>query len=113
MGFLWITDLSKPDRSIDFGTELPWPVEGYLNVLPLCMVVTMLIQQLMAPKPVDPQQQQQQKMMKFMMIGFGVMFYTVPAGLVLYFLFSSLVGIFESRLIKKQLAREDEKDATA
>jgi membrane protein insertase Oxa1/YidC/SpoIIIJ len=47
------------------------------------------------------------------MVGFGVMFYTVPAGLVLYFLFSSLVGIFESRWIKKQLAREDEKTTNA
>jgi YidC/Oxa1 family membrane protein insertase len=71
------------------------------------MVVTMVAQQKMQPLPPDPQQQQQAKMMQYMMVLFGVMFYHVPSGLVLYFLTSSLLGMAEQRWVKSQLAADD------
>lgn len=105
--FLWIKDLSLPDRLIQLPFQLPWPVEGYLNLLPVLMVVTMIVQQKMQPPPPDPQQQQQQQMMSWMLPVFGVLFYTVPSGLVLYFFTSSLLGILEQRWIRHQLQVEE------
>lgn len=51
---------------------------------------------------------QQQKMMSFMMIFMGFIFYNMPAGLNLYFVTSSLVGMGEIRYIRRKLAREEE-----
>lgn len=105
--FLWITDLSKPDRLLAFDFQVPWPMEPYLNVLPLLMVVTMVMQQMFTPKPEDPQQQQQAKVMRFVMVFFGLLFYTMPSGLVLYFVTSSTVATLEMRWIRSQIEKEE------
>ncbi len=107
--FLWIDDLTKPDRLLPLPLpfQLPWPLENYLNVLPILMVATMIVQQKMQPTPADPQQQQQARIMGFMMVLFGFLFYTVPSGLVLYFFTSSLLGILEQRWVRRQLEREE------
>jgi YidC/Oxa1 family membrane protein insertase len=100
---LWITDLSQPDQLC----KLPFPVLGahYLHVLPLIMTVSWLIQSLTQPKAPDPQARQQQKMFLFMPLVFGIMFYSVPSGLTLYWFTSTLLGIVEQLLIKKYYFR--------
>jgi YidC/Oxa1 family membrane protein insertase len=100
---LWITDLSQPDQLC----KLPFPVLGahYLHVLPLIMTVSWLIQSLTQPKSPDPQARQQQKMFLFMPLVFGIMFYSVPSGLTLYWFTSTLLGIGEQILIKKYYFR--------
>jgi YidC/Oxa1 family membrane protein insertase len=105
--FLYMHDLSKPDRIFSFGGVNIWFFGGYFNLLPLLMVATMIIQQRMQPTPADPQAQQQAKMMQWMMIFFGALFYHVPAGLVVYFLTSSLLGMAETKWVKNQIAREE------
>ena len=98
-GFLfWINDLSAPDTIASIGS---FPV----NILPLLMVVSWLVQQSLMPKSGDPQQAQQQKMMKFMPIMFGVICYPMASGLVLYWLTSTFLGIIEQKLIKLEIAR--------
>ena len=42
-----------------------------------------------------------QKMMKYMMLLMGFMFFKVPAGLCLYFITSSLWGIIERKMLPK------------
>jgi len=100
---LWITDLSQPDQLC----KLPFPILGahYLHVLPLIMTVSWLIQSLTQPKSPDPQARQQQKMFLFMPLVFGIMFYSVPSGLTLYWFTSTLLGIVEQILIKKYYFR--------
>src|SRR3989339_164731 len=100
---LWITDLSQPDLLC----KLPFPILGahYLHVLPLIMTVSWLIQSLTQPKSPDPQARQQQKMFLFMPLVFGIMFYSVPSGLTLYWFTSTLLGIVEQILIKKYYFR--------
>jgi YidC/Oxa1 family membrane protein insertase len=96
----WITDLSEPDRFC----RLPFPVLGqtYLNLLPILMLVPMVVQSLLTPKPADPTMAQQQKMMTWMMpVMFLFMCYTIPSGVTLYWLISSLWGVAETRMIKK------------
>jgi membrane protein insertase Oxa1/YidC/SpoIIIJ len=61
----------------------------------------------MAPNMTD-EQIAQQKMMKWMMvIMFPLMTYAAPSGLTLYILTSTCVGIYESRIIKKQVDAMD------
>jgi YidC/Oxa1 family membrane protein insertase len=76
--WLWITDLSQPE-------QLP------IHILPLIMIVSQFIMQRMTPNPgMDPSQA---KMMMFMPLMFGFLFYNFSSGLVLYWLTSNLVQI--------------------
>ena len=104
--FLWIEDLSKPDALLDFGGPVLgfWPFSGVttLNLLPILMTVLWIIHQRSMPKPTDPQQAQMQKMMAFMPVLFGFILYNYAAGLSLYMITSSMVGIFEQKVIKKR-----------
>lgn len=106
---LWINDLTSPDALFIFDTPLPIIGITALNVLPLLMMAAMLVQQKISPTSTaapsaNPDQAKQQKtMMYFMLIFFAVIFYNMPSGLNLYWFTSTLLGIFESRLIKKQM----------
>ena len=99
----WITDLSQPDRLMRLDLELPLflPDIEYLNVLPLLMVVMWILQQKGMPQPTDEQAKRMQKMMTFMPIVFGLMLYNYAAGLSLYIMTSSTLGIFEQKVVKK------------
>ena len=101
---LWIQDLSRPDTLCKLPFMLPI-VQDSLNILPIVMTITFVIQQKMQPKSVDPQQAQQQKMMMFMPLVFGVILYHMPSGLTLYWLTSTLLGIVEQKLIKARVAK--------
>jgi YidC/Oxa1 family membrane protein insertase len=103
--FLWIRDLSAPDMLFHVPFEIPI-VTDYLgqwfNVLPFVVIALMLLQtKLFAPPATTPEAEQQQKIMKFMMIFMGVMFYKVPSGLGLYFITSSTWAICERLLLPK------------
>ncbi|MCK5178282.1 MAG: YidC/Oxa1 family insertase periplasmic-domain containing protein, partial [Candidatus Omnitrophica bacterium] len=86
--FLWIKDLSQPDRLFIF--PFSFPIMGNeLNLLPLVMVVVMFFQQKLTAKNMvvtDPSQAAQQKMMATIMpIFLGFIFYKFASGLTLYF----------------------------
>ena len=66
-----------------------------------------MLNQKMQPRSDDPQAAAQQKMMGFMMIFFGFIFYGFASGFMLYIMTSAALGIAESKIIKAQLARED------
>lgn len=106
--FLWISDLSVPD--VLFRLPFPLPLLGTdaFSVLPILMVATYLLQQQMQPTPSDPRAAEQQRMMKFIVPVFGFMFYTMPSGLMLYFITSSLWSIAEQKAIKRKFAHEAE-----
>jgi len=107
--FLYIDDLSRPDRLFHLGLELPLIGHyfDWFNLLPLLMIVVMVVQQKLQPKPPDPQQEAQQKMMTYMFVVFGFLFYNVPAGLVLYFLTSSIIGIGEQKWVKHRIEQSE------
>jgi YidC/Oxa1 family membrane protein insertase len=72
----------------------------YLNILPLVVISLWILQQnLFMPEPSNEQAAMQQKIMKYMMIFMGILFYKVPAGLCIYFIVSTLWGIGERKLI--------------
>ncbi|HEX6960271.1 MAG TPA: YidC/Oxa1 family insertase periplasmic-domain containing protein [Lacipirellula sp.] len=105
----WCSNLAAPDMLYDWSWFMPDFItrgEGllglgpYLNVLPLVTIVLFLAQQKMfMPEPTNEQAALQQKVMKYMMIFMGILFYKVPSGLCIYFIASSLWGIAERKLI--------------
>ena len=103
---VWIHDLSQPDALIDFGgpvADFPFlsSVTSF-NLLPIVMVVLWVLHQRSMPKPTDPQQAQIHKMMAIMPVIFGFVLYNYAAGLSLYMIMSSLIGIFEQKFIRKR-----------
>lgn len=91
--FLWIESLSAPDRIYTFA----WGGGSFaLNIMPILMGITMLIQQ--KSSTVDPQQQ---KMMMFMPIIFMFMLYNLPSGLVLYWTLSNVLTIIQQKYIAR------------
>ncbi len=112
----WCSNLAAPDMLLRWAE---WPampafltaykgfgsLGPYLNILPIFTVGLFIIQQQMfMPPATDEQTRMQQKMMKYMMVFIGYMFYTVPSGLCLYFISSSLWGIAEKKLLPKATA---------
>jgi YidC/Oxa1 family membrane protein insertase len=91
--WLWVHDLSAVE-------SLP------IHILPVVMIVTQFFQQKMTPTSasVDPNQQ---KMMMFMPLIFGFMFYNLPSGVVLYYLTSNLVGIAQQVFFNKTVTVKD------
>ncbi|MDA0213734.1 MAG: YidC/Oxa1 family insertase periplasmic-domain containing protein [Planctomycetota bacterium] len=107
-GWSFLGDLSAEDQFI----MLPIPINLYftslpsINIVPLLMGGVFYIQQkYMAPPPSTiqtPEQLQQQKMMRVMtVVMFPVMLYKAPSGLTLYIMTSTLVGIWESKRVRK------------
>jgi len=100
----WIEDLSMPDRllRIDLNTHLPFigTIE-WLNVLPPLMVVLWIVQQRVMPKPTDEQALRMHRMMMWMPIMFGFFLYNYAAGLSLYMITQSVLGIVEQTVIKR------------
>jgi YidC/Oxa1 family membrane protein insertase len=84
--WLWVHDLSQPET-------LP------IRVLPVLLVGTQFMQQKMTPSPgMDPAQQ---KMMLFMPLVLGYIFYYLSAGLVLYYMTGGLVGVAQQWLLNR------------
>jgi YidC/Oxa1 family membrane protein insertase len=99
--FLWIRDLAAPDMLFHLPFEIPFLGEWF-NLLPFLVVGLMLVQtKLFAPPATTPEAEMQQKMMKYMMVFMGFMFYKVPSGLGIYFITSSLWAICERLLLPK------------
>ena len=93
--FLWADNLAAPDRLFRMPFELPFLGQDF-NLLPLFTVVLFSLQQKMfMPPPTDEQQAMQQKMMSYMTLFFGFLFWHVPAGLCVYFIASSIWGLCE------------------
>ena len=99
-GFLWIRDLSQPEGL--FASFLPF---GGLNLLPIFMAGSMLLQQKIMPTSADPRQA---KIMQFMPIMMLVMFYPAPSGLALYWTTNQSLMIAQQYLYKRKKDRQAE-----
>ncbi len=94
--FLWIKDLSEADRLFTLTVPFQFPI----NLLPLLVIVAMLLQQKMTPMA-GGQSEAQQKMMQYMPIFFGFLFYSMPSGLTVYFLVSTVLGLVQQYFVQK------------
>ena len=93
--FLWIQDLSAPDRAF----KLPFPPPAdYLNILPIIIVILGLIQQKFMTAS-STGSSEQKSMGLFFSVFMGVIFYKFPSCLVLYWLMqTSLTLIYQIRI---------------
>lgn len=99
--FLWIDNLAAPDHLADFPFYVPLLGEWF-NLLPLITVALFYGQQKMTmPEAINDEMRMQQKMMTFMMIFMGFLFYSFPAGLNVYFIASSVWGMCERKILEK------------
>ena len=108
----WCSNLAAPDMLFDWSGFMPSFVNDaeaflvglgpYLNILPLVTAGLFLLQQkLFMPEPANEQAAMQQKIMKYMMLVMGLMFFKVASGLCIYFIASSLWAIIERKLVPK------------
>ncbi len=108
-GIRWASNLAAPDMFWDWSNYVPefishgtgfFALGPYLNVLPLLTIGLFIWQQKMfMPPPADEQAALQQKMMQYMMIFMGILFFKVASGLCVYFIASSIWGIAERKLL--------------
>lgn len=115
----WIPDLSTGDNVFTWEKEIPL-ISGFtgnhLRLLPIIYTATQLLsgkitQYGQAGNPTA----QSKTTMKFMMYGmpimFFFMFYNAPAGLLLYWLTSNILQIFQQLLINKMMAAKKAENA--
>jgi YidC/Oxa1 family membrane protein insertase len=104
--FLWISDLTLPDQLWYLGFKLP--LVGTLatvNPLPILYILTTIWMSMLQKPPTsgDPTQEQMFKMMRWMPAVFGIIFYNMPAGLVLYFTLQAVLSALEIKMVKRRL----------
>jgi YidC/Oxa1 family membrane protein insertase len=86
--WLWVSDLSQPETLA-------------IHILPIILIASQFLAQRMTPATgMDPNQQ---KIMMFMPLMYGFMFYYASAGLVLYWLTSNLAMIAQQLLINRMM----------
>jgi YidC/Oxa1 family membrane protein insertase len=107
----WCSNLAAPDMLFNWSSFMPtFVTEGpgflflgpYFNLLPILTIGLFIAQQKMfMPPAADEQAATQQKIMQYMMILMGLLFYKVGSGLCLYFIASSVWGMVERRYMPK------------
>lgn len=122
----WCTDLSAPDMMFDwswFWNMIGWTsfntghtpgiltmfaLGPYFNLLPMLTIILFIGQQrILMPPPTTDEQRMQRKVMNFMMVFMGFIFFRVPSGLCIYFIASSLWGMAERRFIPKPPPKDE------
>jgi YidC/Oxa1 family membrane protein insertase len=100
---LWIKDLSAPDAVLNWGVQIPI-LGNTLNILPLLLVATFMLQTKIskAGTPSAQQDPQQKVMGHFMTVFFGIIFYNMPSGLNLYFAVSTVLRAIQQYFVQKQ-----------
>ncbi len=110
-GFLWLKDLSLPDQLIKLPGHGIFGIQ-YLGIMPILIGASMFYQQKMTTAPATAGKEggsteQTQKMMTIMMpLLIAFMSFTLPSGLTLYWLTSTLLGIGQQYLINKKMPTE-------
>jgi YidC/Oxa1 family membrane protein insertase len=117
----FLADLSVPDLLYQFTTKpegihipllssLLGPIHG-INILPLIFAGVLHVHQTYLSPPttnLTPEQESQQKMIKWMSVIMVPLFmYNAPAGLTIYFLANSTLGILEHKRIRKHIDKHD------
>jgi len=98
--FLWIKDLSLPDRFFSLGVNLPLLGDA-VNILPMIMFACHV---LIANDMQDSNSDGKKKLKLstyFLPLMMLVLFYSFPAGCMLYWTVGSMVQVFEQRAMQK------------
>jgi len=104
----WINDLSSPDVLFAFGSKIPF-LGSEFHLLPILMGGAMMYQSRLGGSPTgDAVPAAQTKMMNYLMPGiFTIFFYSMPSGLVLYWLVNNVLSIVQQYYVQKELDTEE------
>jgi YidC/Oxa1 family membrane protein insertase len=96
-GFLWMADLSRPDDLFDLPFRLPF-FGDELNLLPFLMTgLSFVASMLHKPLALNAELRARQvRNMILLALAFFVLFYTFPAGMVLYWTTNNLISVIKS-----------------
>jgi YidC/Oxa1 family membrane protein insertase len=96
-GFIWITDLSSPDDLFDLPFTLPF-FGNELNLLPFLMTgLSFIASWLHKPLALTAELRRKQvRNMLLLAVAFFALFYTFPAGMVLYWTTNNLISVIKS-----------------
>jgi YidC/Oxa1 family membrane protein insertase len=107
----WCSNLAAPDMLFNWQSFMPgFIVNGpglfwlgpYFNILPILTIILFIWQQKkFMPPAADEQAAMQQKVMQYMMIFMGILFFKVASGLCIYFIASSLWSLAERKFLPK------------
>ncbi len=95
--FLWIQDLAQPDSLFSLPLSLPY-FGSKFNLLPFLMTgITLLTSWLFSDKSLSkPLRKKQQRNLYWMALFFFILFYTFPAGMVLYWTTNNLLALLKT-----------------
>jgi len=99
---LWITDLSMPDTVYTIPHTMAFLGGFNINILPLVMTATTYLQQKMTPGGDSAQQQMFMKMMPFI---FLFIFWSMPSGLIIYWIMQNVLQVLHQLYINKRAAK--------
>lgn len=95
--FLWIKDLSEPDTIYTLenlmGMNIP------VNILPLLMVGTQILQTKMTSVSTDPNQKAMMYVMPVVMLYF---FWSMPSGVTLYWIMQNVLSVIQQSITNKK-----------
>ena len=100
-GFLWVTDLSQPDTlfTINLPFSLPFLGDALpVNILPIVMAGTMVIQMSLTPKTGD---KMQRRIFMLMPLIFFFFCYSFASALALYWTTSNIFAIAQTLIMKR------------
>jgi YidC/Oxa1 family membrane protein insertase len=102
--FLWIADLSHPDAFMQLPFSLPF-FGGYLNLLPFIMTGFSFVASKLHSHPAmdAAQRRKHARNLVLMSLGFLVLFYTFPAGMVLYWTTNNLISVIKTLWKRRKL----------
>jgi YidC/Oxa1 family membrane protein insertase len=95
----WVKDLSMPEAIFYFPFTIPWYGNNFA-LIPIVMAVLTFFQNKMTIK--DPNQK---FMIWFMPLFMFVLFNAFPSGLVIYWTFSSALGLIQQKIVDRSKAR--------
>lgn len=103
--FLWIQDLSLPDAIWKMPFEIPF-IGHYLNLLPIIMTLTQILQSVRTPQPADANKTQQFIFKWVMPIMFLFMLWSMPSALVLFWTAQNIFSWIQAEVVRFQQNRK-------
>ena len=97
--FLWIKTLAEPDQLFSWGVDLP-VLGAYFNLLPVLMTLTTLLSIKVASVSGAKTSTSENIVSLIMGLVFFVLFYSFPAGMVLYWTSVNVFQMLHQKIIK-------------
>lgn len=98
--FLWIEDLTVPDRLFPLGFSIPW-LGSFFNLLPVIMFVAQLLVGLTMAKGAKDGQAPSPVAMLGMPIAMLLLFYPFPSGAMLFWTTGTILQVLEQKLVTR------------